>query len=389
MRNPSSCLILLGLLFVLATSCNDERRLEKLIEQELATGVRNDSLFLGLGFGITMQEFYSHCQELNRKGLVKEGSKNMSVEYIFEDSLGQPIAFNFYADRESEGNIYRYFTSFNYYAFALNPHLYADQLIEKIPGVLMEWYGGNKPITVIRDNKKYIYKIDGNRMIEVFIYDLSTVAANYYDLSNVDFFRFHRMKQLAIPLLIITLLVQSCGDSKGVLFERVDPLHSGIHFSNDLTYDPDFNIFRYRNYYNGGGVGLIDFNQDGLLDIYLVANMDTNRLYQNLGDFKFKEVTHHAGVSGSHGWSTGVTIADVNADGWPDIYLCNSGSIAQDTRENELFINNGDGTFTEEAFKYGLADAGYSIHSSFFDYDKDGDLDMYLLNNSYKAIGSF
>ena len=96
-----------------------------------------------------------------------------------------------------------------------------------------------------------------------------------------------------------------------------------------------------------------------------------------------------AGVHGSHAWSTGVTIADINADGWPDIYLCNSGNISGDDRKNELFINNADGTFTEKAAELGLADAGYSIHASFFDYDKDGDLDMYLLNNSYKAIGSF
>ena len=189
--------------------------------------------------------------------------------------------------------------------------------------------------------------------------------------------------------LIILLAISSCQPNQEKLFKVIDPAKSKLDFSNNLRFDPDFNIFRYRNYYNGGGVGLIDFNQDGLLDIYLVANMDTNRLYQNLGNFEFQDVTQTAGVQGSHKWSTGVTVVDVNADGWPDIYLCNSGDISGDDRRNELFINNGDGTFTEQAESYGLADSGYSIHSSFFDYDKDGDLDMYLVNNSYKAIGSF
>ena len=197
------------------------------------------------------------------------------------------------------------------------------------------------------------------------------------------------MIKVRISSLLLILLASSCEITEEKLFKSIDSAHSGINFSNDLTYDAEFNIFRYRNYYNGGGVGLVDYNQDGLLDIYMVANMDTNRLYQNLGNFQFKDVTNKAGVGGFHAWSTGVTIADVNADGWPDIYVCNSGTISGDNRQNELFINNRDGTFTEKAGEIGLADAGYSIHSSFFDYDKDGDLDMYLLNNSYKAIGSF
>ena len=167
--------------------CNPEAKLDKIIEKELNTGIRNDSLFLGLKFGITIPEFFDRCRELNKQGLVKEGSKNMSVEYIFEDSLGQPIAFNFYADRNAEGPIHRYYTSFNYYAFALNRHLYADRLIKKLPSILMDWYGGNKPFTVRRDGQLYLYKIDGNRMIELYVYDLSTVVATYYDLSKVNF----------------------------------------------------------------------------------------------------------------------------------------------------------------------------------------------------------
>jgi len=197
------------------------------------------------------------------------------------------------------------------------------------------------------------------------------------------------MNKRIFQYLWLVLIVSSCSDNEERLFKRIDSSQSNIEFSNDLVFDKDFNIFKYRNYYNGGGVGLIDFNKDGLLDIYLVANMATNKLYKNNGDFVFEDVTETAGVGGTHAWSTGVTVADVNADGWPDIYLCNSGDVKGDNKQNELFINNGNGTFDEKAEEYGLAERGFSIHSSFFDYDKDGDLDMYLLNNSYKAIGSF
>jgi len=174
------------------------------------------------------------------------------------------------------------------------------------------------------------------------------------------------MKNLKYRYLLLILLVSSCGEKEKILFKRINPAQSHIEFSNNLQFDPDFNIFKYRNYYNGGGVGLIDFNQDGLLDIYLVANMETNRLYQNLGNFQFKDVTETAGVGGVHAWSTGVTVADVNGDGWPDIYICNSGDVEGDNRQNELFINDGSGSFYEKAEEYGLADHGYSIHSAIF-----------------------
>lgn len=189
--------------------------------------------------------------------------------------------------------------------------------------------------------------------------------------------------------LILIAFFWACGQEEEKLFRQIDASHSNIDFSNELTFREDFNIFRYRNYYNGGGVGLIDYNNDSLLDIYMVANMTPNRLYKNLGEFKFEDVTETAGAGGMHEWSTGVTVADVNGDGWPDIYICNSGDIKGDNKKNELLINNGDGTFVEKADEYGLANQGFSIHAAFLDYDKDGDLDMYLVNNSYKAIGSF
>ena len=172
-------------------------------------------------------------------------------------------------------------------------------------------------------------------------------------------------------------------------FEALAPQVSGVEFANTLDFDEDFNIYTYRNFYNGGGVALGDVNNDGLTDIYLSGNRVANRLFLNRGDMRFDDVTEDAGVAGQAAWSTGVTMADVNADGWLDIYVCNSGDIQGDNRRNELYVNQQDGTFVEAAADYGLANEGLSTHGVFFDYDRDGDLDFYLLNNSYQAIGSF
>lgn len=199
------------------------------------------------------------------------------------------------------------------------------------------------------------------------------------------------MKKIHLGIFLILILF-GCKEEKETaptLFQKVDAESSGIDFRNDLSFDEDFNIFTYRNYYNGGGVALGDINNDGLLDIYFSANLSDNKLYLNKGDFQFEDITEKAGVSGKSAWSTGVAMADVNGDGFLDIYVCNSGDIAGDNKKNELFINSGDGTFTEQAEVFGLADQGFSTHAVFFDYDKDGDLDVYLLNNSYEAIGSF
>ncbi|MDF2158742.1 VCBS repeat-containing protein [Algoriphagus sp. CAU 1675] len=194
------------------------------------------------------------------------------------------------------------------------------------------------------------------------------------------------------PIAIGILLIFSCTKiekNEPTLFQELDPSQSGIDFRNDLSFDENFNIFTYRNYYNGGGVALGDVNKDGLLDIYFTANLSSNKLYLNKGNLQFEDVTEKAGVGGNRAWSTGVVMADINGDGLLDIYVCNSGDISGDNKQNELFINQGDGTFSEEAEKYGLADQGFSTHAVFFDYDKDGDLDVYLLNNSYQAIGGF
>ncbi len=196
----------------------------------------------------------------------------------------------------------------------------------------------------------------------------------------------------ALGALFMTLLVtSSCHTTNEPrkLFTKLDPNQSGIDFINQLSYDESFNVYTYRNYYNGGGVSIGDVNNDNLVDVYLTSNLGSNKLYLNEGALKFRDISASAKVEGAKAWSTGVTMVDVNGDGWLDIYVCNSGDIAGDGKENELFINNGDLTFTESAEQYGLADGGYSTHASFFDYDKDGDLDVYLLNNSYQAIGSF
>lgn len=192
--------------------------------------------------------------------------------------------------------------------------------------------------------------------------------------------------------IMITLLFIGCRDealsSVETLFVEVSK-QSGIAFENKLTFDNDFNIYTYRNYYNGGGVALGDINNDGLIDIYFTANMGANRLYLNKGNFQFEDITDRAGVAGTKAWSTGVSMADVNGDGWLDLYVCNSGDVKGDNKQNELFINNGDLTFTESAGKFGIADHGYTTHAAFFDFDRDNDLDLYILNNSYQAIGSF
>lgn len=192
-------------------------------------------------------------------------------------------------------------------------------------------------------------------------------------------------------LFFLATALVSCTDfgSSDTLFELKSARDTGIDFENNLTFSNEFNVYTYRNFYNGGGVSIGDINNDGLADIYLTANQTSNKLYLNRGAFQFEDVTELAGVGGNRAWSTGVTMADVNADGFLDIYVCNSGDVSGDNKQNELFVNQGDGTFKEQAEVYGLADPGYSTHASFFDYDKDGDLDVYLLNNSYQAIGSF
>ncbi len=199
---------------------------------------------------------------------------------------------------------------------------------------------------------------------------------------------------------IYLILLLSCSEKPPIIIE-VDKLftllpdeYTHLKFENRLIDEMDFNVFKYRNYYNGGGVAIGDVNGDGRPDVYLVANQLPNKLFLNQGDFRFRDVTRKARVAGSHKWSTGVCLVDVNGDQRLDIYVCNSGNIKGDNRANELFINQGntkDGipTFKEAAAEYGIADQGFSTHATFFDYDKDGDLDLYLLNNAFRALSTF
>jgi len=173
------------------------------------------------------------------------------------------------------------------------------------------------------------------------------------------------------------------------LFKPVPNNETGINFANIVKESPVLNIISYEYFYNGGGVGLGDFNNDGLVDIYFSGNMQPGKLYLNKGNLKFEDITSKAGVGGKIGWKTGVSIADVNGDGLQDIYLCYSGPLDKEKRTNELFINNGNLTFTEKAAQMGVADSGYSTQAVFFDYDRDGDLDLFVINHNNKNLRNF
>lgn len=200
---------------------------------------------------------------------------------------------------------------------------------------------------------------------------------------------------LLFPVLLLLFSCTGKTDEKSgnTLFTLMPASVTKAGFVNHLDYETQlknkFNIYKFRNFYNGGGVALGDINNDGLIDIYMTANMDKNVLYLNKGNFVFEDISATAGIQGTSPWSAGVSFADINGDGWTDIYVCASGNLDEDERRNELFINNHDLTFTNQAKEYGLEDTGNSTHAAFFDYDKDGDLDLYLLDNSSKAIGSF
>lgn len=173
------------------------------------------------------------------------------------------------------------------------------------------------------------------------------------------------------------------------LFELVSPSQTDIRFSNELTEDEGFNLIEYLYFYNGGGVAVGDVNNDGLPDIYLSGNQGGNKLYLNKGNWKFEDITDKAGVAALGAWKTGVVMVDINGDGFLDIYQCRLGSYKGIEGSNQLFINNGDLTFSEKASVYGLDFKGFSTHAAFFDYDLDGDLDAYLLNHSVHTERSY
>ena len=183
--------------------------------------------------------------------------------------------------------------------------------------------------------------------------------------------------------------VEKIESKEDQLFERLASSETGIDFINQLTETDSLNILNYLYYYNGGGVAIGDINNDGLQDIFFTSNQEPNRLYLNLGNMKFQDISKTAGITGNSNWNTGVTMADVNADGFLDIYVLSVSGILGLKGKNELFINNGDSSFTEAASKYGIALENYGTAASFFDYDNDGDLDLYVLNHAVHTDESF
>ncbi|MGJ8736612.1 VCBS repeat-containing protein [Zobellia laminariae] len=186
-------------------------------------------------------------------------------------------------------------------------------------------------------------------------------------------------------LFSVIVLFVSCKNNNN-LFEALNPDNTGVTFSNNLTYSDSLSVLDFEYMYNGAGVATADFDNDGLQDIYFIGNMNSNRLYKNLGDFKFDDITESS-KSGSSNWSNGVAIVDINQDGYKDIYISKGGprSSKANERQNLLFINKTKETgkieFEEKAAIWGIADTGYSVQSAFFDYDSDGDLDLYVLSN--------
>ena len=190
------------------------------------------------------------------------------------------------------------------------------------------------------------------------------------------------MKFLSRYILISGLLFCCCCNSgkDHTLFQLMD--HTGIDFENKVVDGRKENSFLFRNFYNGGGVAIGDINNDGLPDVFMTSNTGFNKLYLNKGNFQFEDISKTAGIIEDDKWNTGVVFADVNGDGWLDIYVCSSGHMPTGNRKNKLYINNHNNTFTESAAAYGLDISGYTTQVSFFDYDGDGDLDCFMINNS-------
>ncbi|MDE3234614.1 MAG: VCBS repeat-containing protein [Bacteroidota bacterium] len=183
-----------------------------------------------------------------------------------------------------------------------------------------------------------------------------------------------------VSLFFVFVLLSCKMKKKDTLFELQE--NTGINFVNEVNDDRKENSFLFRNFYNGGGVAIGDINNDGLPDVFLTANMGNNKLYLNKGHMKFEDISKSAGIIEDDKWNTGVVFADINGDGWLDIYVCSSGHMPTGNRKNKLYINNHNLTFTESAAQYGLDVSAYTTQVSFFDYDMDGDLDCFMINNS-------
>lgn len=197
---------------------------------------------------------------------------------------------------------------------------------------------------------------------------------------------FYMSKYFSI-CIFITLF--SCSIKEQKMFTKLSATRTGIKFKNIIKDSEELNVLNYAYWYNGGGVAVGDVNNDGLPDIYFTGNLVNSRLYLNKGNLRFKEIAKKAGVLAGGLWNTGTCMVDVDGDGYLDIYVCRSAAKDPEKRRNLLFINNGDLTFTEKAKAFGLDDSSYSTHAAFFDYDRDGDLDVYILNHSLDKYASF
>ncbi|MBE9489050.1 MAG: VCBS repeat-containing protein [Bacteroidetes bacterium] len=204
------------------------------------------------------------------------------------------------------------------------------------------------------------------------------------------------MKYAFVAFFALTFFLTGCSEEPeistkkaAIYFNPVSPDSSGINFKNDLYHLDDLNIIEYLYYYNGGGVAIGDINNDGLEDIYFTANQTSDKLYLNLGNLKFKDITKEAGIAIDSTWSTGVTMEDINNDGLLDIYVSKVGNYKNLKAHNLLYINKGNNVFIESSSDYGLNFSGFSTQASFFDYDNDGDMDMYLMNHAVHTPRSY
>lgn len=203
-------------------------------------------------------------------------------------------------------------------------------------------------------------------------------------------------KKIIAVVFLLSIFFSACKSEKkeAALFEVLDSKRTGLEFSNDLSYNQEFNLFKYIYFYNGSGVGAGDFNNDGLIDLFFGSNQKNNKLYINTGNLHFKDITKEAGVPADGGWTTGISVVDINNDSLLDIYVCRVGNYEVLKGKNQLLIcqgidKNGIPSYIDKAHEYGLDFSGFSTQAAFFDYDLDGDLDMFLLNHSVHENGTF